>query len=73
MTTTESALMTTGASQLYLAIGDQSPDGSTIIRLYHKPLMLFNLAWSADDGWWRIVARRPLSADRGTRAGKAKA
>ena len=42
-TTTEAALMTRGLSQLYLSLGDQNPDGSVAIRLYHKPLVL--LIW----------------------------
>jgi cytochrome c-type biogenesis protein CcmF len=43
MTTTEAALMQRGASQLYLSLGDQNPDGSIAVRLYHKPLVL--LIW----------------------------
>jgi cytochrome c-type biogenesis protein CcmF len=42
-TTTEAALMTRGLSQLYLSLGDNNPDGSITIRLYHKPLVL--LIW----------------------------
>jgi cytochrome c-type biogenesis protein CcmF len=42
-TTTEAALMTRGLSQIYLSLGDQNPDGSIAIRLYHKPLVL--LIW----------------------------
>ncbi|MPZ41550.1 MAG: heme lyase CcmF/NrfE family subunit [Rhizobiales bacterium] len=42
-TTTEAALMTRGVSQLYLSLGDSNPDGSTVVRLYHKPLVL--LIW----------------------------
>jgi cytochrome c-type biogenesis protein CcmF len=41
--TTEAALMTRGASQLYLSLGDPNPDGSVALRLYHKPLVL--LIW----------------------------
>jgi cytochrome c-type biogenesis protein CcmF len=41
--TTESALMTRGFSQLYLALGDPNPDGSLAVRLYYKPLVL--LIW----------------------------
>ncbi len=40
MTTTESALMTRGVSQLYVSLGDSSPDGAIAVRLYHKPLVL---------------------------------
>jgi cytochrome c-type biogenesis protein CcmF len=43
MSTTEAALMTRGASQLYLSLGDVAADGAIAIRLYHKPLVL--LIW----------------------------
>jgi cytochrome c-type biogenesis protein CcmF len=42
-TTTESALMTRGVSQLYSSLGDVRPDGSVGIRLFYKPLVL--LIW----------------------------
>jgi cytochrome c-type biogenesis protein CcmF len=42
-TTTESALMARGFSQLYLSLGDLNPDGSAAVRLYYKPLVL--LIW----------------------------
>src|SRR5262249_89069 len=42
-TTTEAALMTRGLSQLYLSLGDQNPNGTLTVRLYHKPLVL--LIW----------------------------
>ena len=42
-TTTEAALMTRGASQLYLSLGDTNDDGSVAIRLYYKPMVL--LIW----------------------------
>ena len=42
-TTTESALMARGVSQLYLSLGEVHPDGSVDIRLYYKPLVL--LIW----------------------------
>jgi cytochrome c-type biogenesis protein CcmF len=41
--TSEAALLTRGASQLYLSLGDAGPDGSVTVRLYHKPLVL--LIW----------------------------
>jgi cytochrome c-type biogenesis protein CcmF len=41
--TTEAALLSRGASQLYLSLGDPGDDGSIAIRLYHKPLVL--LIW----------------------------
>jgi cytochrome c-type biogenesis protein CcmF len=43
MSTTEAALLTRGASQLYLSLGDVAADGGIAIRLYHKPLVL--LIW----------------------------
>jgi cytochrome c-type biogenesis protein CcmF len=39
--TTEAALMSRGASQLYVSLGDANPDGSIAVRIYHKPLVLF--------------------------------
>jgi cytochrome c-type biogenesis protein CcmF len=41
--TTEAALLTRGASQLYISMGDSNADGSVIVRIYHKPLVL--LIW----------------------------
>jgi cytochrome c-type biogenesis protein CcmF len=41
--TSESALMARGVSQLYMSLGDINPDGSAAIRLYYKPLVL--LIW----------------------------
>ncbi|MBN8964583.1 MAG: heme lyase CcmF/NrfE family subunit [Rhizobiales bacterium] len=67
--TTEAALLTRGASQLYLSLGDPGSDGSIAIRLYHKPLVL--LIWlgalvmflggglSLSDRRLRIGAPRP--------------
>jgi cytochrome c-type biogenesis protein CcmF len=43
MSTTEAALLTRGFSQLYLSLGDGNADGSTTVRVYHKPLVL--LIW----------------------------
>jgi cytochrome c-type biogenesis protein CcmF len=40
MTTSEAALMTRGVSQIYLSLGDVTPDGAIAVRLYHKPLVL---------------------------------
>jgi cytochrome c biogenesis factor len=42
-TTTESALLARGFSQLYLSVGEVNPDGSLATRLYYKPLVL--LIW----------------------------
>jgi cytochrome c-type biogenesis protein CcmF len=41
--TTEAALLTRGASQIYLSLGDIATDGTIAVRLYHKPLVL--LIW----------------------------
>jgi cytochrome c-type biogenesis protein CcmF len=41
--TTEAALMSNGASQLYISLGDANADGSIAVRIYHKPLVL--LIW----------------------------
>jgi len=71
-TTTEAALMTRGFSQLYLSLGDQSPDGAITVRLYHKPFVL--LIWigalvmflggglSLSDRRLRIGAPKPARA-----------
>jgi cytochrome c-type biogenesis protein CcmF len=42
MSTTEAALLTSGASQLYISLGDESDNGIAV-RIYHKPLVL--LIW----------------------------
>jgi cytochrome c-type biogenesis protein CcmF len=41
--TTEAALLTRGASQLYLSLGDPGEGGAFAVRAYHKPLVL--LIW----------------------------
>jgi cytochrome c-type biogenesis protein CcmF len=43
MGTTEAALYSRGASQLYVSLGDPTPDGAIAVRIYHKPLVL--LIW----------------------------
>jgi cytochrome c-type biogenesis protein CcmF len=40
-TTTEAALLTRGASQLYISLGDFAADGTIAVRIYHKPFVLF--------------------------------
>jgi cytochrome c-type biogenesis protein CcmF len=69
--TTEAALLTRGASQLYLSLGEANADGSIALRLYHKPLVL--LIWlgavvmaiggalSLSDRRLRIGAPRPAA------------
>jgi len=41
--TTEAALLTRGASQLYISLGDITAEGGIAVRIYHKPLVL--LIW----------------------------
>jgi len=41
--TTESGIRTLGFSQLYLSLGDESNDGSVVVRLWWKPLV--TLIW----------------------------
>ncbi|MDF2389235.1 heme lyase CcmF/NrfE family subunit, partial [Nostoc ellipsosporum NOK] len=43
MTTTESGIRTLGLSQLYISLGDESKDGSVVVRLWWKPLV--TLIW----------------------------
>ena len=43
MSTTEAALMTRGASQIYISLGAAEADGSITARIYYKPLVL--LIW----------------------------
>jgi cytochrome c-type biogenesis protein CcmF len=72
--TTEAALLTRGASQLYISLGDSSADGSIAVRIYHKPLVL--LIWlgavvmacggllSLSDRRLRVGAPKPARASR---------
>jgi cytochrome c-type biogenesis protein CcmF len=43
MSTTEAALMSRGASQIYISLGAAEPNGSITARIYYKPLVL--LIW----------------------------
>ncbi len=71
MTTNEAALMTRGAGQLYLSLGDTNHDGSIAIRLYHKPLvmliwlgavvMMLGGALSLSDRRLRVGAPKPAA------------
>jgi cytochrome c-type biogenesis protein CcmF len=63
--TTEAALLSRGASQLYVSLGDANADGSIAVRIYHKPLVL--LIWL---GALVMVAGGAFSlADRRLRVG----
>ena len=76
--TTEAALLTRGASQLYISLGDTTADGAIAVRIYHKPLVL--LIWwgpvlmafggmlSLSDRRLRVGAPRPAKARRGLQA-----
>jgi cytochrome c-type biogenesis protein CcmF len=71
MTTNEAALMTVGASQLYLSLGDSGGDNSIAIRLYYKPLvmliwlgavvMMLGGALSLSDRRLRVGAPKPAA------------
>jgi len=77
-TTTEAALLTRGASQLYISLGDPTADGGTVVRIYHKPLVL--LIWfgpvlmalggvlSLSDRRLRVGAPKPARAVGGLQA-----
>lgn len=41
METTEAAIETFGASQLYISLGDIAPDKAVMVRVYWKPLVTF--------------------------------
>jgi cytochrome c-type biogenesis protein CcmF len=78
MATTEAALLTRGASQLYISLGDTAADGAIAVRIYHKPLVL--LIWwgpvlmafggllSLSDRRLRVGAPKPARAMRGLQA-----
>jgi cytochrome c-type biogenesis protein CcmF len=72
--TTEAALLTRGASQLYVSLGDTNAEGAIAVRIYHKPLVL--LIWwgpvlmafggllSLSDRRLRVGAPKPAKAAR---------
>ncbi|MCP4315198.1 MAG: heme lyase CcmF/NrfE family subunit [Hyphomicrobiales bacterium] len=41
MPTTEAGILTLGPSQLYVALGDETPDGGTVVRVWWKPWVTF--------------------------------
>jgi cytochrome c-type biogenesis protein CcmF len=67
--TTESALLTRGLMQLYVALGDPGADGTVAVRIYQKPLvlliwlgavvMVFGGALSLSDRRLRVGAPKP--------------
>jgi cytochrome c-type biogenesis protein CcmF len=76
--TTEAALLSRGASQIYVSLGDTTADGGITVRIYHKPLVL--LIWfgpvlmafggmlSLSDRRLRVGAPKPAKAMRGLQA-----
>ncbi len=76
--TTEAALLSRGASQLYISLGDIAANGSIAVRIYHKPLVLF--IWfgpvlmafggmlSLSDRRLRVGAPKPAKSMRGLQA-----
>jgi cytochrome c-type biogenesis protein CcmF len=76
--TTEAALLTRGASQLYFSLGELTSDGGIAVRIYHKPLVL--LIWfgpvlmalggllSLSDRRLRVGAPKPAKALRALQA-----
>jgi cytochrome c-type biogenesis protein CcmF len=78
MSTTEAALLTRGASQLYVSLGDTSADGGIAVRIYHKPLVLliwwgpvlmaFGGVLSLSDRRLRVGAPKPARAARALQA-----
>ncbi|MET0220598.1 MAG: cytochrome c-type biogenesis CcmF C-terminal domain-containing protein, partial [Tardiphaga sp.] len=76
--TTEAALLSRGASQLYISLGETAADGGIAVRMYHKPLVL--LIWfgpilmafggllSLSDRRLRVGAPKPAKVPRGLQA-----
>ena len=72
--TTEAALLTRGASQLYVSLGETNAEGAIAVRIYHKPLVL--LIWwgpvlmafggllSLSDRRLRVGAPKPAKGSR---------
>ncbi|MGX1321298.1 cytochrome c-type biogenesis protein CcmF [Bradyrhizobium sp. USDA 377] len=70
--TTEAALLTRGASQLYISLGDATAQDAIAVRIYHKPLVLliwwgpvlmaFGGVLSLSDRRLRVGAPKPARA-----------
>jgi cytochrome c-type biogenesis protein CcmF len=59
--TTEAGIVSLGASQVYISLGDTQPDGAIAVRIYWKPFIL--LIWigsviMALGGMWSLTDRR---------------
>jgi cytochrome c-type biogenesis protein CcmF len=76
--TTEAALLSRGASQLYISLGDTAANGAVAVRIYHKPmvlliwfgpvLMAFGGMLSLSDRRLRVGAPKPARTVRGLQA-----
>src|SRR3974390_3539593 len=76
--TPEAGVVTRGASQLYISLGDFADDGTIAVRIYHKPLVLriwfgpvlmaFGGLLSLSDRRLRVGAPKPAKAVRGLQA-----
>ncbi len=74
ISTTEAALLSRGASQLYISLGDTSANGGIAVRIYHKPmvlliwfgpvLMAFGGLLSLTDRRLRVGAPKPAKANK---------
>jgi cytochrome c-type biogenesis protein CcmF len=72
--TTEAALLSRGASQLYISLGEEAASGAVAVRMYHKPLVLmiwwgpvlmaFGGLLSLSDRRLRVGAPKPAKAAR---------
>ncbi|MES2030326.1 MAG: heme lyase CcmF/NrfE family subunit [Pseudomonadota bacterium] len=72
--TTEAALLSRGASQLYISLGEEAAGGAVAVRIYHKPLVLmiwwgpvlmaFGGLLSLSDRRLRVGAPKPAKAPR---------
>ena len=65
MPTTEAGIKTIGFSQLYISLGDESADGSVVVRVWWKPLV--TLIWLG--GLVMMVGGTVSLADRRLRVG----
>ncbi len=57
MPTTEAGIKTLGLSQLYVSLGDATPDGGVVVRVWWKPLV--TLIWLG--GLVMMIGRRDLA------------
>ncbi len=65
MPTTEAGIMTMGFSQLYISLGDETPDGAVVVRMWWKPMV--TLIWLG--GLVMMIAGAISLTDRRLRVG----